>query len=104
MLWWKLVYCCAVLLFLLLAWGWCHGVALFVGLSAGQAPAGLVHPPLLATRPALCTSQIGVQYASRQAWIDFLRDANQMGKLRHPNLGEASSVPAALLCSQRACQ
>ncbi|KAI3424290.1 hypothetical protein D9Q98_009845 [Chlorella vulgaris] len=29
---------------------------------------------------------IGVQYASRQAWVDFLRDANGMGKLRHPNL------------------
>jgi hypothetical protein len=33
-----------------------------------------------------CTGvpQIGVQYASRQAWVDFLRDANAMGKLRHP--------------------
>lgn len=28
--------------------------------------------------------QIGVQYANRQAWVDFLRDANAMGKLRHP--------------------
>ena len=76
---------------------WCHGAAGIVGLSAGQARAGFVHLPMLATRPALCTLQIGVQYASRQAWIDFLRDANQMGKLRHPNLGEASSVlPTAL--------
>lgn len=42
--------------------------------------------------------QIGVQYASRQAWIDFLRDANQMGKLRHPNLGE---VRCSCMCLRR---
>ncbi|KAL4431492.1 hypothetical protein ABPG75_006748 [Micractinium tetrahymenae] len=35
---------------------------------------------------------IGVQYASRQAWVDFLRDANQMGKLRHGNLCEVYGV------------
>lgn len=39
--------------------------------------------------------QIGVQYASRQAWVDFLRDANQMGKLRHGNLCEVRADTSA---------
>ena len=61
--------------------------------SLHLAPASALPRPA-PTRTALrCTAlQIGVQYASRQAWVDFLRDANQMGKLRHPNLAEVPST------------
>ena len=31
---------------------------------------------------------LGVQYASRQAWVDFLTEANRMGRMRHQNLVE----------------
>lgn len=60
---------------------WTH-----VGIQACMLPAAALlnrcmHPRFSA---GSAVPQIGVQYANRQAWVDFLRDANAMGKLRHP--------------------
>eukprot|EP00887_Chlorella_sp_A99_P008292 scaffold12.g8292.t1 len=37
-------------------------------------------------------AMVGLVYSSRQAWIDFVADANKMGALRHPNLVEVYGV------------
>ncbi|PSC74633.1 serine threonine-kinase [Micractinium conductrix] len=57
----------------------------------GDTYRGNWHESLVAVK-CINPLMIGVQYASRQAWIDFLRDANQMGKLRHPSLCEVYGV------------